>query len=65
MIRLAYASSAKLAVIPLQDVLMLDDRFRMNIPGTPSGNWRFRLTEEMLKEELAEGLCYVKDLFGR
>lgn len=37
------ASPAKLAILPVQDVLILDDWARMNIPSTPEGNWRFRL----------------------
>ena len=39
----ALASKARLAVIPVQDVLALDTEARMNIPSTPDGNWRFRL----------------------
>ena len=38
-IRLALASSADLAIIPLQDVLALGAEHRMNIPGTTEGNW--------------------------
>ncbi len=41
--RLALASRAALAVIPIQDVLGLDNSARMNVPGTDSGNWCFRL----------------------
>lgn len=39
------ASPAKLAILPVQDVLGLGDEARMNIPATPEGNWRFRLKE--------------------
>lgn len=41
---LAMASSARLAVLPIQDVLGLDDGARMNTPSVPEGNWRFRMT---------------------
>lgn len=42
-VRLALASRAALAVIPIQDVLGLDNSARMNYPGTNEGNWKFRL----------------------
>lgn len=42
-IRLALASRAKLAVIPIQDILGLGNEARMNLPGTTGGNWLFRI----------------------
>jgi 4-alpha-glucanotransferase len=32
----------------LQDVLNLGNEARMNLPGCPDGNWRWRCTDEML-----------------
>ncbi len=43
LIRLAFESDARLAVIPIQDVLGLGNEARMNFPGTQGGNWQFRL----------------------
>jgi len=43
LIRLAYLSPANLAIVPLQDVLGLDTRGRMNVPATAEGNWEWRL----------------------
>ena len=40
---LALASRAKIAVVPIQDVLALGTESRMNIPSTVGGNWQFRL----------------------
>ena len=40
---LALASKAKLAVIPVQDILGLNNDARMNVPGTEGANWAFRL----------------------
>jgi 4-alpha-glucanotransferase len=37
-----YASSAALAVLPMQDLLARDSGARMNTPGTVVGNWRWR-----------------------
>ena len=42
-IRVVMASPANVALFPMQDVLGLDHRARMNVPGTPDGNWRWRL----------------------
>lgn len=58
MARLAYASVAKTAILPMQDVLGIDEQGRMNTPGTSHGNWGWRLmpnqitkkTENQLKE---------------
>jgi 4-alpha-glucanotransferase len=43
MIREAWKSVAVLAVVPAQDMLGLGSEARMNRPGQPAGNWRWRL----------------------
>jgi 4-alpha-glucanotransferase len=48
MVRLAWESAAALAVVPLQDLLNLDASARMNVPGDPDGNWRWRCGAEQL-----------------
>ncbi len=65
LIRLAMACAADYAVIPIQDIMSLGGDARMNTPGVASGNWRFRYTEDMLKEGHAEGLAYFSELFDR
>lgn len=53
-IELVLQSRAKWAIIPLQDLLGLDTRARMNIPGTIGGdNWCWRFKQEDLNEEIA------------
>jgi len=64
MARLAYASVAKLAILPLQDVLGLDEQARMNMPGTASNNWAWRLTEIPAAASL-EWLKEMAFLYGR
>ena len=39
---MAFATTAKLVVAPLQDLLHLDNEARFNTPGTSEGNWRWR-----------------------
>jgi 4-alpha-glucanotransferase len=46
MVTYTLLSLADLAVIPLQDILELDDRARMNTPGTVgSPNWEWKLVD--------------------
>jgi 4-alpha-glucanotransferase len=48
LIQAAFSSCAKLAVIPMQDVLALDADHRMNIPGTSNDKnwcWQFKWTD--------------------
>lgn len=65
MIRLAFASVADTAIVPMQDVLGLGTEARMNLPGSASGNWRWRFTEERLTSELAEKLAELSGLYDR
>jgi 4-alpha-glucanotransferase len=65
LIRLAWASVAETAICPLQDVLGLDGRARMNFPGHPTGNWTWRFREEDLRPELAGRLREFAALYGR
>jgi 4-alpha-glucanotransferase len=48
LMELAWSSQAALALAPLQDLLNLGADARMNIPGRPDGNWRWRCTESMV-----------------
>jgi 4-alpha-glucanotransferase len=46
MLRLVWASVAALAIAPMQDLLALHSRARMNFPGQDNGNWRWRVRAE-------------------
>ena len=57
-----YSRRAETAILPMQDVLGLPGSARMNVPGTPTGNWRWQLTEAELEQALTKaswlaGLC--------
>jgi len=56
LIRVAHESPAGLAIVPVQDLLGLPGRARMNRPGTTRGNWRWRLKEGTLTPALARRL---------
>lgn len=41
--RLAYGSVARIVILPMQDVLNLDENARMNTPASGENNWGWRL----------------------
>ena len=53
-IRELYKSSVGLAIVPMQDVIGLDDRARMNIPSTLGGNWKWRAQKKQIAPKYAE-----------
>lgn len=63
--RQAMASVARLAVLPMQDLLGLDAQARMNTPGTSSGNWAWRLTRIPEAHRLANDYRALNVLYGR
>ena len=65
-IQLALASVADLAILPLQDILGLDDRARMNDPSVNAGNWRWRYeSSEMLTPQLCDRLLEMTQIYSR
>ena len=65
LIALAFRSKANTAVVPLQDVMGLGTDARMNIPGTTSGNWRWRFTWDMLTPEMKSHMRELTESTGR
>jgi 4-alpha-glucanotransferase len=65
MIREALASQADTAIVPAQDLLELGSEGRMNSPGTAKGNWRWRLDDGALTQDLARRLRNVTRTYGR
>ena len=41
-------SAAGVAIVPLQDVLVLDDSARMNVPGVAGGNWNWKADADLV-----------------
>lgn len=63
--RLALASVAETAILPLQDVLGLGSGARMNTPGTTGGNWAWRFSWEEIPDWVAPALREMVELYGR
>ncbi len=66
LIRLAWASVAQTAIVPLQDLLRLGSEARMNRPGTSGPpNWCWRFRAGALTGPLAEELAGLTETYGR
>ena len=65
LIRLALSSTARTAIIPMQDLLGFGADCRMNRPGTVTGNWGWRCAERFLTGELAQRLREETEFYGR
>jgi 4-alpha-glucanotransferase len=65
LIRLAYASRARLAMVQVQDVLGLGSDARMNMPGTEGGQWTWKLEPGQLTSEHAARLRAATKAAGR
>ena len=53
-IRKIYESPAVLAMLQIQDVLMLGEEARMNVPGVPEGCWKWKMPGNTVDEAFAE-----------
>ena len=52
-VKIAMLCPSWLTVIPMQDILVQNNRSRMNLPGTVGENWKYRLKHRLSAEELA------------
>ncbi len=64
-IRLAMMSIAKLAILPMQDILGLGEEARMNRPATTEGNWQWRLLPEHLEASQGRRLLEMTEIYER
>ena len=67
-IRKIYESPAVLAMLQVQDVLMLGEEARMNVPGVPEGNWTWKMPGKTVEEafiDSAERLKWFRALAER
>jgi 4-alpha-glucanotransferase len=69
LIRAAFGAVSRIAVIPMQDILSLGSAARLNSPGKPEGNWRWRLSkldlEKLTSGGTARYLAELAELYGR
>lgn len=63
--RLTLQSVARLAIMPVQDILNLDENHRMNTPGGSGRSWQWRLEPGQLTNEVAQRLLHLTRMTGR
>ena len=64
-IRAAMQSKSELCIVPIQDWLELGKEARLNTPGAPEGNWRFRVRKNKLSKALADKILTMTEESGR
>ena len=62
LIRTAYKSSCRLAIIPIQDFMDLPTSARFNVPGTAQGNWSWRYQKPQIERLHPETTAYLKKI---
>jgi len=65
MIEEVFASVARLAIIPMQDLLGLGASSRMNTPGTVGDNWNWRFDWNQLPAGLSAEVSELLHRYGR
>ena len=65
LIRNAEASVADYCIIPMQDFLKLDNRARINVPGTDGDNWTWRMEPKAATNILAKSIRKMMTTYGR
>lgn len=63
--RATMASTARVAILPLQDLLDLGTEARMNYPGRAHDNWQWRLLPNQLGSEHQQRLRRWTEMYGR
>jgi len=64
-INLIMRSASRMCIIPIQDYLGYDNRCRINTPSTIGTNWRWRMKQGVLTEELQKEILFTTRLYGR
>ncbi|UHG93964.1 malto-oligosyltrehalose synthase [Spirosoma oryzicola] len=63
--RMAYASVAQTAILPIQDVLGLDESARINNPASADNNWTWRLVPGQITAQTEEQLREWTEIYNR
>ncbi len=65
LIRAAFSTDARLAMVPMQDYLGLGSDARINTPGTSRNNWRWRVQTDQLSNGLSQHVADMVLASGR
>ncbi len=62
---LLMASAASLIILPMQDILGLGKKARMNRPSTSRGNWKWQMSRNMISDMAAETIFLLTRKYKR
>lgn len=62
LLRSAYGCVARMAVVPMQDLLSLGSKARLNAPGLAEGNWQWRYRQAELDKLAGQTAAYLHQL---
>lgn len=66
LVELAFASNAKIAIVPMQDLLAQEGASRMNFPSSVSNqNWSYRIRKQDLSKALAKRILSYNQKYHR
>jgi len=65
LIKAAFRTTARLVIIPAQDILGYGKKFRMNTPGTTVNNWKWKLQKNVFDEKLQNKFKRIIYLYDR
>lgn len=63
--KMVYGSVANTVIMPVQDILKLDEHARMNTPGTINNNWLWRMDEHAFGSVDIARLKYLAEFYNR
>ena len=64
-IRTMFASHSDTVILPIQDLLGFGSDTRLNVPGTPTGNWSYRVTEQQFNSIDNERFYKLNAMYSR
>jgi len=58
-------SLSNLVIVPMQDLLGLDEQARMNRPAKLKGNWSWQMSPQATRKSLATTMAKMTTTYGR
>jgi 4-alpha-glucanotransferase len=65
LIKAAFSTNSRIAIAPMQDYLGLGSEARINTPGTSGDNWRWRVLDLQLSQEVCDNVALMVVTSGR
>ena len=65
LIKMAFASPARISIIPMQDYLGLGRNARMNTPSTSRGNWIWKMKDQVIDKTISDRITRFTVMYNR